>query len=229
MKILIIIASHEMNKEYRSNIEILNNFIRSSISPGPNDNISTELSNSDIQIDYCGISNNDDFINYENIIEFKFKIINSKRQLSKVCDFITEMYNKLDYDWYLKVRPDFKFLGPIDFNMMSENSINARARQYRGPKKIKYGMSVNGKGIHKNIGSCFYDEVERELILDDCVYIFHKNVVEKGAFNKIANTQNIENEWFHTHIWQSRGISLNLVGINAICLKYDLEPGDVNL
>jgi hypothetical protein len=213
MKILVIIAGHEMNREYVGNIELLNNFLKQ---------------DQDNTVDYCGISNTDDFINYEDIIEFKYKVINQKRQLSKVCDFISDTYDKLDYDWYIKVRPDFKFLEPINFNSMKNNAINARVRDYIGPKRIKYGMSVNGEGIHRNVGACVYSEVESRVILDDCIYIFDNNVVRRGAFNRI-DTDNLENEWFHTSLWSSRGIELNIVGINTICLKYDLSCGSVNM
>lgn len=219
MKILVMLAAHEMNPLYISNIEILNNYLNNNKSEN---NI----------VDYCGISNTDDFSNYESIIKFKYKIINQKRALSKVCDFITKMTefgckNKLDYDWYIKMRPDFKLLEPINFDILSDSSINARARVYRGPQRVKYGMSINGKGAHSNVGCCYYDNSEKELILDDCVYIFHNNIIQFGAFDPI-NSDGHEDEWFHTGIWRSRYISLKLIGINTICLKHDLEPGHVN-
>jgi hypothetical protein len=217
MKLLVLLVSHEMNPDYLSNIQILHEYL---INDPTID-----------QVDYCGISNTDDFSNYEHIILFKYKSINTKRQLSKVCDFISEINateNKLDYDWYLKFRPDFKLLGPISFESLSDRGIHARARAYRGPKRIQYGMSVNGEGIHKNVGSCAFDPVESELVLDDCVYLFHNNVITMGAFEPIQS-DHLENEWFHTNIWNGRNIPLNIIGINTICLKYDTSPGHINM
>ena len=136
--------------------------------------------------------------------------------------------DKQYYDWYIKTRPDFKLLEPINFHILSNISINARVRVYRGPKRVKYGMSVNGEGDHKHIGDCYYDDYEKTVIMDDCVYIFSNKVVKMGAFNPI-NSDGLENEWFHTAVWNSRSIPLNLIGINAICLKYDLTAGSVNM
>ena len=51
-----------------------------------------------MEVEYCGISYQDEFHNYESIISFKYKIINTKRQLSKICDFITDYKAELYYD-----------------------------------------------------------------------------------------------------------------------------------
>jgi hypothetical protein len=75
MKLLIIICSNELDIKWCDNIKILDDYIKE---------------NKDIQVDYCGISSNNDFHNYESIIKFKFKIINSNKQLTKICDFITD-------------------------------------------------------------------------------------------------------------------------------------------
>ena len=125
MKILVIICSNEMNVNNIDNIKIINEYLKKN-------NI----------VEYCGISNNDDFSNYESVISFKYKMINHKFQLSKICDFITDYKTELQYDWYMKIRPDIKLLENINFNMLCENSINARARVYYGPKQIKYGNSL---------------------------------------------------------------------------------------
>jgi len=197
IKILVIICSHEFSIKNRDNIKVLNNFM-------------VNLPN--IKVDYCGISNINDFHNYENIIPFKYKVVNKNKQFSKICDFITDNKKELNYDWFIKIRPDVKLIEMFDFNLLSNKAINARARLYRGPKKIKYGMSVNGEGIWKNIGDCFYNNYEKEVILDDILYIFHNNVVKMGAFDKIPKTE-LENEWFHTKIWKNRKIDLNVIHI----------------
>ena len=142
--LLIIICSHELNNIWIDNIKILDNYMK--------------LQN--INVDYCGISNQDDFDNYKDIINFKYKIINNNQQFSKICDFITDYKSELNYDWYMKIRPDIKLLENINFNVLSENAINARARVYYGPKQIKYGMSVNGEGCWNNSGDCYYDDYE---------------------------------------------------------------------
>ena len=145
MKILVIIVSNEFNSYYSESIKILNDYL-------------TNNFQNQYIIDYCGISSNDDFSNYEHIIHFKYKIINNKYQLSKICDFISDNINTLDYDWYIKTRPEVKLLEQINFKILSNTSINARARVYRGPKQIIHGMSVNGSNdIWKNVGDCFFD------------------------------------------------------------------------
>lgn len=212
MKILVIICSHEMNINHLSNISILNNY----------------LVNYTSNVEYCGISNTNDFENYETVIKFKYKIINTKRQFSKICDFITDYYNNLDYDWYIKIRPDMKLLEPINFHQLSDISINARARLYVGPKRIRHGMSVNGEGRWKNIGDCKYHEFEKDIILDDMFFIFHNFVIKMGAFNKIINYER-ETEWDQTYTWKSRNINLNVIGIYLENTKYSCFSGHLNI
>jgi len=212
MKILVIICSNEMNIINIDNIKIIDDYLKK-------DNI----------VEYCGISNNDDFSNYESIISFKYKMINHKFQLSKICDFITEYKNDLDYDWYIKFRPDLKLLENIKFEILSDKSINARARVYSGPKKILYGMSVNGEGCWKHIGNCYYDNCENEIVLDDMIYIFHHNVILMNGFEKIEFSESPEHEWIHTNIWKSRNINLNVIGINLQNTKHYAYSGNVNI
>jgi len=211
MKILIIIISNEMNINNKLNIEILNNYLHSI---------------DDIVVEYCGISSNDDFINYEDIIKFKYKNINSKEQFSKICDFITDNKNILDYDWYIKIRPDIKLLENINFDILSNTAINAIARLYVGHKQIKNGMSVNGDGPWKDIRDCYYDTYEKYIILDDMLYIFHNNVIHKDAFDKISETIR-ESEWIHTKHWVERNIELNVIGIYLVLTKYNAFSGNL--
>ena len=229
MKILIILCSHEFNINNCDNVTRLNNFLVSL--PGA-------------IVEYCGISNTNDFHNYESIISFKYKVVNTKKQFNKICDFITDQKSELDYDWYIKFRPDIKIIELNDFNLLSDKAINARARVYNGPKKIKYGMSVNGEGVWKNIGDCFHDDCEKEVVLDDMMFIFHNNVIQVGAFDKIpyklvgdnewyqTNEWRIhagENEWYQTNIWKIRNIPLNVIGINLKITKHDCFSGDINM
>lgn len=201
-----------MNINHLSNINILNDYLLGCSS----------------NIDYCGISNTSDFNNYETVIKFKYKIINTKKQFSKICDFISDYYDLLDYDWYIKVRPDIKLLEPINFYRLSDISINARARLYVGPQRIKYGMSVNGEGCWKYIGDCTYNEFERDLILDDMFFIFHHNVIKMGAFNKILYSDR-ETEWNQTYVWKARNIQLNIIGIFLKNTKYNCFSGHLNI
>ena len=211
MKILVIICSHEMNIVNVDNIKIINDYLKK-------DNI----------VEYCVISNSDDFSNYEIVISLKYKIINNKFKLSKMCDFITEYKHDLDYDWYIKIRPDLRLLEKINFETLSDTSINARARVYNGPKKILYGMSVNGDGIWKHIGNCYYDDCEKETVLDDMMYIFHHNVILMNAFEKFEVDER-ENEWLHTNIWKSRNINLNVIGIYVENTTHKIYSGNVNI
>jgi len=213
MKLLIIICSHDLNINLCSNIKILNDYMKIL----------------DMEVDYCGISNLDDFHNCESIIQFKYKIVNTKTQFSKICDFITDKKLELDYDWYMKFRPEVKLLENINFDILSENAINARARVYYGPKIIKYGMSINGKGIWKNIGDCYYSEHEHSVILDDMIFIFHKNILQMNAFDKIGPVLEHENEWLQTKIYNKRKIPINIIGIYLEFTKYNTFSGDINM
>ena len=228
MKLLIILSSHEFEMIYYNNIIVLRDYFKLY---------------KNTTIDYCGISNKNDFSNYETIITFKYKIINTNSQLSKICEFISEYKNELQYDWYIKIRPNIQLLSQINFDDLCNVSINARARVYRGPKRIKYGMSVNGKGMWENIGDCIYDDCEKEIVLDDQLYIFHRNIIERGGFDKFNPEINDnlyiasgmlckwQHEWFHSNLWKFRNIKLNIIGINALFMKKDnyAYSGDINL
>ena len=212
MRLLIIVSNHIFHKECCDNIKLLNDYMK----------------NTGIEFDYCGISNQNDFDVYETIIQFKYKIINNKKQLSKICDFITEYKSQLDYDWYMKIRPEIKLLDNIAFHTLSESAINARARVYNGPKKIQYGMSINGAGIHKNIGDCNYADRERNIIIDDMIYIFHKNIL--NAFEKIQPSKIKEDEWERTRVFHLRKIKFNVIGIHLCFTKFGgCFSGNINM
>jgi hypothetical protein len=213
MKLLVIISSHDLNKRHSNNIEILNSYLGGL---------------PDTEVSYCGISNQDDFHNYEDIISFKYKVINCQRQLSKLCDFITDNKSTLNYDWFIKIRPDAKLLQPINFELFSDNAINARARVYRGPKQIKYGLST-GVGCWETIKDCSIQPHETEVILDEGLIIFHNNIIQLNAFGKIPNNLIVENEWIHSMCWKSRNIKLNVIGINLVLTDYNAGSGDVNM
>jgi len=187
-----------MDAMYLSNIVALNNY--------------TDKLRVNNTVDYCGISSSDDFKNYENTISFKYKIVNPKYQLGKMCDFITDNIDSLDYDWYIKTRPEIKLLEDIDFDMLSPTSINARARVYRGPKKIKYGSSTGGAGYWSHVNDCKYSATESGIILDDQIYIFNRAILNK--WRKITQGPR-ENEWVHTPYWRSNAIGLNVIGLNV--------------
>ena len=184
----------------------------------------------DITVEYCGISNQDDFHNYENIISWKYKIINTKLQFSKICDFITEYKSELDYDWYMKIRPDVKLLENIRFDLLSEHAVNARARVYHGPRKIKYGMSVNGEGKYKYIGDCHYADIEHDVILDDMLFIFHRNIIQLNAFDPIPPPEGSAwPEWNQTKIFNERNIPLHVIGIYFENTKHNIFSGDIHM
>lgn len=214
MKVLIIIPSHVFHENCCENIKILNEYMKQH----------------DVQVDYCGISGKDDFYMYETIIPFKYKVINTKKQFSKICDFITDYKSELDYDWYIKIRPEVKLLENISFDNLSKNAINARARVYHGPLKIKYGMSVGGEGCWKKLVECYYAETEHDVILDDMFFIFHKNLVQQNAFDKVDNIlSDTQNEWDFTLIFEKRKIALNVIGIHFYLTKHGAFSGNINL
>jgi hypothetical protein len=216
MRILVIISSYEMYSEFIEHIYVLNHYMKQLVGA---------------TVDYAGISSKDDFANYESILQFKYKVISSKKQLSKMCDFISE--TPLDYDWYVKFRPEIMLIEQIPFEKFSQTAINARARLYIGPKIINNGLSVGGPGVWNKISHSFYDAEEKCVVLDDQLYIFHQNIINSGGFRVKPYNNEKEDEYLHSKYWISKGIPLNVVGIDLI-FKYancgDLQrSGPVNL
>jgi hypothetical protein len=234
MRILVIIVTDRMDIMHINNIKENNAILNNS---------------SDFTVEYAGISSTDDFLNYKGIIDFKYKHVSDKYQLSKLCDFITKYRNELDYDWYIKMRTDIKLFETINFNELNKEGINARARVYSGPKRIKYGMSINGVGIWKSPDDCKYDDIEEYIVLDDQMFIFSNIAILKGGFDIIDydsefyiksktnpiiiftydNIRLYENESFHSLYWKSKNIQLNVVGINLLITKYGCYSGDLNV
>jgi len=210
MKILIIICNAQFKEEYLENIIILKNFLN------------------EHEVEWCGIFSNDDFYHLEKIINFNYKIIDENKQLSKICKFITDFKSQLNYDWYIKFRPDLKLLEPINFDSLLPNSINARARVYNGPKCIEYGCSVGGKGSWSHIKNCNLSENEN-FILDDMLYIFDQNIINNNGFQFKKLNEPVEQEWVHTSYWKNSKINLNVIGLNLINMKYNGQSGHINL
>jgi hypothetical protein len=233
MKILIIFVSHTFDLIYKNNLIILKNLIKQTL---PNS-----------IIDFCAISSFNDFSNYEDVIQLKYKVINSKKQLNKTCDFITDYKSYLNYDWYIKFRPDFKLLEPINFNLLVKSSINARARVYIGPKKIVNGSVVGGKGKWNMLKHYKFSINEERVILDDAIWIFDHNVINKGAFDKINSKfpekksceyftgykctfeELHEPELKYSELWKSKNIRLNVIGINILNEKHNTLSGNINI
>lgn len=233
MKVLIILISNELDLIYKNNIVILKNLIKQSL---PN-----------YIIDFAVISSYNDFCNYENIIPIKYKIINTKRQLNKICDFISDYKYNFDYKWYIKFRPDHKLLESINFDLLDENSINCRARVYIGPKKVINGNTCGGKGKWNTIKSCKFSENEETFIIEDTIWIFHNNVINMGGFDKLKSKfpshkqdnysigyeetfdENNEPEWKYTVLFKSRNIKFNLIGINVLNEKHNTLSGNINI
>ena len=161
MKLLIIIISDDFSKRWCNNIAVFKKYMEQ-ITPN---------------IDYAGICSIDAFHNYEDIISFQYKIINPKKQFSKICDFITEYKNELQqYDWFIKIRPEVFLFENLPFDQLSSHAMNARARVYIGPRQILYGSSIGGIGSHITYYSV-YDTYEHDILLDDHIFIFHKNSI----------------------------------------------------
>jgi len=210
MRILIIIVSQYMREALIDNIKKLKYYM---------DILSTEHT-----VEYAGISSINDFIHYEHIIKFKYKLICEKQQLSKLADFISSFRHELDYDWFVKIRPEIHLLESIQFNKLCDKSINARMRNYSGPKRIAYGGSVNGIGFWEYVDISYrYSKIEYEIIMDEAIFIFSKNIINMGAFSLIdKEIENIiykecydkEREPFHTSIFNKRNIPINPIGMN---------------
>ena len=69
-----------MNSKYIDNIKILKDFLI------------------DFEVDYCAISSINDFEIYEQVIALQYKIVNTKKQFSKITDFITDTKDDLNYE-----------------------------------------------------------------------------------------------------------------------------------
>jgi hypothetical protein len=192
-----------MNPIFLPNIVILRDFLK------------------DYQTDFAAVLSSDEFAKFEGTIPLKYKEIHAKRQLSKTCHFITKYKDQLDYDWYIKIRPDVKLLEPIDFDQCNDSMINARARVYNGPRTIKHGLSACGEG-EGNWAKCYtYNDVEKDIILDDMVWIFGKKLIDAGGFSvDHIEEPDMEGEWYITDIWKKKNIPLHVVGIN-LHLLYD--------
>ena len=212
MKILIIITGHNIN-EYSHSIKKLYDYFNYNY---PND-----------VTDYACISSSNVTM-IEQCINIKYKEIDTSQQLTKVCNFITKYYNELDYDWFIKVRPEIIINDKINFEELNIDSINARAREYIGPKRLLYGNSVNGDGKHKLHNASTYNINEQLIILDDQLYIFHRKIIDSGAFNNTMDEKwftynNIEHEWYHSCCWKSRNIQVNVIDINLVLRKNNGE------
>lgn len=231
MRILCIITTGGNLDEYLKNIMFFRDTMKKYY---PND-----------LIDYACISSSDNFTNLNNLLNLKYKEIDSKKQLSKVCNFITKFKDKLDYDWFIKLRPEVQIFSRIDFEYLPKNTISARVREYLGPKKIMYGNSTSGPGWNQSINDCKFSNKEENIVLDDQLYVFDKQVINSNAF-KTFDSENIlkyariingkeapwgECEWVHTNLWKERKINLNLIGIQ-LKLQYSnggyMSSGNVN-
>jgi len=206
--ILILLSNNTLDSEFTESMKELSKYIA---------HLSTKYT-----VDVAGISGDNNFNNYAGIIDFKYKYVNPKHQLSKLCDFITEHKANLNYDWFIKFRPGVQILdyNTINFDSLPKDAINARARNYRGAKKDKKACSVGSeKGIHAHLKNCIHngsvsnDNQNKIVVLDDILYIFHKNVIDKGGFSPIDGAPK-ENEWFHADIWRGRNIKLNVISLD---------------
>lgn len=212
MRILIILAGHTMPSEFIHKIKKLAEYI--------------EVLRQTYGVDIACISSFDDFTEYDNILHFKYKIVNPKKQLSKVCDFLSEIPN--DYSWYIKTRPDIEFMSPIDFSKLKTAHINARVRVYKGPRKMKLAASIGRGSYAAWAGNISLGFVER-MIMDDQVYIFSNSI--KYIFTPFDyNPEIIENEWFHSHFWKSKNAQLNMISLDVVFSnsKVYVPSGNVN-
>ena len=223
MDILIIISGHEFTQENLQCIHSLKRYIINN----------KKFLNK--QVDVALICSNKEQLNaFDNhLSNIKYKICNSNKQLSKICDFISEL--KESYTWYIKVRPDIELLSPIRFKTLDKNAINARCRQYIGNRRIPYGSSLNGAWLKEHYNSIIFCDIESKIVLDDQIYIFHNNIA-KQAFQKIQDFEfeegfsydsEIQNENLHTFLWLVRKIKLNPYGINLVFHNKNLRVNDI--
>jgi hypothetical protein len=210
MRVLVIIISHELNG-LLDNIQILKQF----------------MDQSGHTVDYAAVSSGTDFSNYEHILPFKYKFTCYYKQLTKICKFIQKFKAELDYDWYIKTRPEIKLLEPIVFSRMMPGAINARARFYVGNRYIKNGLSIPSN-LPRFIG-VVYSSSKEEFVLDDQLYIFDHSIISgayfEGEDSKLYNS--LENEWFHTKYWKTQNTPLNIIGLNLLFTKAFYQSDDI--
>ena len=204
--ILIILSSDEMYSEFKPQIESLKKYI-------------IHLSEK-YRVDIAAISSKDDFSNYSDILDFKYKYVNTKKQISKLCDFISENKDNLKYDWFFRTRPESEIVNfdTIDFSHLPKDAVSARAREYEGPFMGKHACSVGGEGEYSHIKACHYKKNQEKLTIDDTI-VFHRTVIDKGGFVPVSSDKETENirqdEWFLTDMLVSRGIPLNIIDIDV--------------
>ena len=224
--ILFMLTGLIMDTRYLVNIHILNHYIK-------------ELSKRYV-VDVACISGRDDFEPFEEILPFKYKVISPKKQLDKICDFVSECTEQ--YDWYVKIRAEVQLLEQLDFDSFCPDSINTRTRVYNGPLSVKHGSAVGGKGYLEYVHATHYSPELKEIVVDEMIYIFSRRLVEKGKFLPITDEERgrkdwyftslwNQHEWFHTAVWKSRQIPFNIVSINVDFTHSGRHafPGDVNL
>jgi hypothetical protein len=202
-KVLVMIVGHEMNKNFVPNIVILRDFMK------------------DYETDYAVISSSDDFAHFEGTIPMKYKEVNPKRQVAKIFEFISKYKDELNYDWFIRVRPDLKLLEPLPLNECDPSMINARARVYNGPRTIPHGLSSGGPGEWSWAKDYVYMDKEQDIILDNMIFIFGKKVVDAGAFSEVTDPPTHRDEWTLSNIWKGKNIHFNIVGINIEIVDKD--------
>jgi hypothetical protein len=201
MKLLVLFVGHEMKPDFVNSIQFEGSH----------------------EIEYGAISNQNDFEKLG--VPLKYRMINPKRQLGKVCDFFV-LHPNLPYDWVFKTRPDLEVLRPIDLAICTEHAINARARVYKGPRQIPFGMSIHGEGIWKDVApwdTQFHSE-ERDIVLDDQCYLIPKNAFSKFKF---VTPKDHEHEWVHTETWKLFNIPLHVIGLSVKNTKWNTYSGNI--
>ena len=218
MKLLVILISHAFETKWRGNVAGLRDCLA--------------RVEGVTAVDYAGVSSHADFKNYDDLVPFRFTEVNPKRQVNKLCDFVSAHRAELEgYDWFVKTRPDIRLLEPPDFSAMAPGAVNARARAYVGPRKVEYGMSINGPGPNKfhRAGDCVYDPVERKVVLDDQFVVFPRSVVAQGAFDPVYfPPQVVADEWAQATVFNKRRIPVHVVGIRLELLKYGVFSGHLD-
>lgn len=186
-RILLIISSNTMNIEYQENIKC----------------IKEKIVNNFNNIDICLISSYEDYNNYDNIINVKYKIKCEGRQFTKMVELFKFLnIKKTNYDWYIKIRPDLLVLDNINdkiLNICNKNCLNSRLRFYIGPDlNIKHGASHTTNDAWSK--SWIYNSTILTVVPDDQIYIFHKNIAEKcfaPIIYSIISNEVIDYYYFH--------------------------------
>lgn len=153
------------------------------------------------------------------------------RQREVECYKSLVLPNPYEYHWIIKVRPDLAFLDAMIFSGMrlkySKDSIQARARFYNGPRRLKKNEKSRWYNSEKLQQESYkFHDKELLIILDDQVYMVPVGL-QYHAFRSIEPNWSNQSLWMgsisNTHPeknqsleWTQREIPLKIIELHFV-------------